>query len=101
MAVSFNEVVSGTIEPAIERDVYLFEASAGDLVFVSVVPVIDNFDPDIDIWGPDGTRHCGTEVVNSSAQFSCPIEADGIHQLMIGDRGLNDVSDYDLFLQLQ
>jgi hypothetical protein len=51
-----GDVLGGTIDPAIDEDVFQFAASAGDFVVIAMDATDENLDPYLLLHGPSGTE---------------------------------------------
>ncbi len=98
--IAFGDILSGTIDPAIELDAYTFDGTAGDQVFVRMTATSGDIDPQFEVYAPDGTQLCSDSGYGSTpAEAECSLDSDGTYAILGGDRGGNDTGTYTLELQ--
>lgn len=72
----------GAIGVAAEADCYTFTGAVGDAIRVRVIKTSGTLEPLADIMRPNGTTLCGTTL---NDEFTCTLNAAGLHTLLIRD----------------
>ena len=96
--ISFGETLSSSIEVVGEMDTYTFDATAGDMVLIRIVPL----GSEIRLFGPDGSLL--NEAFSTYGPASVDIESDplpqnGTYTILACDYGGNQIGDYGIFVQ--
>jgi Concanavalin A-like lectin/glucanases superfamily/Divergent InlB B-repeat domain len=94
----FGRTVTGSISSDAEMDSYTFVADAGDTVLVRMSESSSSLDPEIRLYGPDGSL-LESASHHSLAEFSLALSQGGQYIVLAGDNGGTDTGGYGLFLQ--
>ncbi len=97
--ISFDDIVLGKIEPAIDLDSYKFNANAGDRILIRTLTTSGQLEPRFFIYRPSGTQVCATYTFDVLAEVLCAIDTNGEHTILLGDRTSNNVGDYNVYVQ--
>lgn len=94
--IETGKVVSGTIEPAGDVDVYSFSGAANDWVVIRLLDVADGaLEPMFTLSGPDNTQIC-TRAAGSLPLiwWTCRLRVSGLQTLVIADKAATNTGDY-------
>jgi len=100
-ALSFGETTSGTIGDPTHMNAYTFDADAGDKVLARMATSSGELDPEVRLYGPDGTLLCSDYYpFGGAAEIpTCDLPTSGPHTVLVGDYGATETGDYFLHLQ--
>lgn len=99
--LSFGLPVTTDIALAAEMDTFTFTAAAGDRVLINMAISSGLLDPQVRLYGPNGTLVCQTSSTSGGvAEISeCLITESGTHQILASDYGNTETGNYGIFLQ--
>ena len=97
--VQVGEVTTGNIDTANEIDAYYFCGTAGDIIRLDMSRTSGSFNPDVDIYRPDGTLLCSNYSTGSSLTVECTLDVSGTYVILAGDWSINDTGGYAFYLQ--
>jgi len=102
--LSFVTSLSETLSPAVDADLYTFNASVGTEIQFNVTSTTNGIGPQFEIRDPDGLV-----IINGAADgagcdsvFTCAFSVDlipavsGTYSLLIYDSGINNTGDYQI-----
>jgi hypothetical protein len=98
--ISFGDTVSGTIEPQVKIDTYLFDGLTGDQALSRMVSTSSTgtvaFWPKISVYRPDGTLLC-TTFGSQLAEQLCELDGNETYTILAGNQ--QGAGTYNLLLQ--
>jgi hypothetical protein len=104
VAISLGQTLSGSIPTPAEMDTYTFTGIAGDKVLVRMGNSSGILDPELRLYGPDGTKLC--EALNAASAYSieiasCTLTSTGTQAILAYDHNgfKTYTGDYSLVLQ--
>ncbi len=99
--LSFGVPLAADIALASEIDTYTFNATAGDRVLIDMAVSSGLLDPQIRLFGPNGTQVCQDYKTSGGAAeiADCQLPATGTYQILAGDYGSTETGNYGIFLQ--
>jgi len=97
--LQFGDVTTAAISAVSEKDAYNFCGSAGDVVRLDISQTSSSFNPDVDIYRPDGTLLCSDDTVSTALSLECTLDASGPFVILIGDWSSNNTGGYAFYLQ--
>ena len=98
-AVNFNDVVTGSIDAKVAHDAYLFEGQAGDVVRFDIARTSGAYNPDLDVYRPDGSLLCADHTPGSVLSEECRLDVSGTYLILIGDFSIDDTGGYSFSLK--
>ncbi|MBI5287848.1 MAG: hypothetical protein HY873_02620, partial [Chloroflexi bacterium] len=81
---------SASIAAATEADCFTFSGTSGDLLRLLAVETAGTMQLELEVLRPDGTTRC----ISSSSNFSCTLDAPGIHTVLAYDVLESRLGDY-------
>jgi hypothetical protein len=98
-ALPFGQTATGTISKLAEMHTYTFTADGGDIVLVGMSDGNYYFDPEVRLYGPDGSLLSTNWSSGGRAEFTQTLSLPGSYTILAGDNGGTDFAGYGLFLQ--
>ena len=97
--LSYGFVVTDAINPITEHETYRMLGSAGQVIRFDLAKTSGDYEPNIVIYRPDGTRLCADGTIFSGITLECTLDVGGAFTVLIGERGLNATGNFSLYLQ--
>jgi uncharacterized protein YfaP (DUF2135 family) len=98
--ISFGQTVSCSIDVAGETDTFTFSANSGDRVVIALGVSSGTLDPQLRLYGPDGTLVCSRYSTGGWVEITdCPLPLSGTYTLIANDYGNTKTGQYGLYLQ--
>ena len=96
--INYSDVTAAAITSIVEHDTYTVDGTAGDIVRLDMSRTSGDFNPDVDIYRPDGTLLCSDYSSGSSLTVECTLDVSGTYTILAGDWNINDTGGYSLSL---
>jgi hypothetical protein len=100
-----DSTASCAISPAVDVDVFTFEAQVGTLVRLNVRGTSNDLDPQLELFAPGGLSvdldpFACSAGFTATCSFSTEFEplVSGTYQLLVEDTGTNNTGDYEISL---
>jgi len=98
--IAIGEILSGTIDPAVELDTYTFTGTAGDRVLLRMSRTSGTLDPQLRVFRADGTAvpNCSASTILVTLEITCALDGSGPYTLLASDGSGDETGGYDLSL---
>ncbi len=104
--LNYGDIVSQTIDPIGNEDIYAFNSSLGDQLLIRVKPTSSAMEAAVRVLRADGSELCagfnGSSSVSPGALLElttgCVVDQPGVHTILVSETNGNETGDYDLSL---
>ena len=97
--IAFGETISASINVTGDVDTYTFSANAGDTVLVTMSVTSTVVEPQIRLYGPDGTELAESYSEDYTTEISHTLNQTGQYTVLACDYNRNDTGGYGIFVQ--
>ncbi len=98
--VEYGKITTAEISNLAEMDAYVLNGTAGDKFVVQMLGSEANFDPQVEIYNPQGFLFASGRIANKYIIIdTLKITESGLYTILVTDWGGNDTSSYFISLQ--
>ncbi|KPL25673.1 MAG: hypothetical protein AMJ75_00150 [Phycisphaerae bacterium SM1_79] len=96
--IEFGETISGSIDPSNEVHIYTFSADANDVVCISLAETVEDLEPEVRLYSPDGTLLEDQWTYDRIVVLHI-VPDTGLYSILVSDHLIDDTGSYGIFVQ--